>query len=417
MKPNVAIKLVFLAAVFLFANILAAQRTLILPEKIEKVFPKKVNGDREFDGHGPKISGNIRLSISEGKGQLIAHINFTLEETEGDKTKAIIDNETRLVYNAPPGKQIKQIINPTNLQSDFDYVQQGHGPRRKNAAAGGPVSHIIIQGDTGGNDVGNNTNDDSYVSVYFNGLVIELEPLPAGVSELKISKNIIAVALRSKLKGTTGRLNTYGTRNGDSWYKNDDCWIKFPEEVSTERKKINTGPDLKYEGWRYYYNDINLSGISAKTDGKYIQVYLSWEGDGPEARGECVTNPLCALGSPSLQLNDFQVFISIRPVVQGGKLGYDKGDIQASFKYAFGADCGLAGFICNEVFKDIIASSFFGAQFFLADALRPSKTSDEITEALNKGVLDFIRATHGGSSASTIVGVTDTGSDLRVRYR
>jgi hypothetical protein len=417
MKSTIMLQFIFSAALILCTYLLTAQSALIMPEKIERIFPKWVgNGDREFDGHGPKITGNVRLSISEGKGQLIAHINFTLEETEGDKTKAVV-NETRLVYNAPAGKQIKQIINPTTLQSDFDYVQQGHGPRRKNAAAGGPVSHISIQGDTGGYDVGNNTNDDSYVSVYFKGLVIELEPLPAGVSEIRISKTIIATALKDKLKGTTGRLNTYGTRNGDTWYKKDDSWIKFPEEVRSDKMMIDGLIEVKYEGWRYYYNDINLSGISAKADGKYIQVYLSWEGDGPEARGECVNHTLCALGSPSLQLNDFQIFISLRPVVQGGKLGYDKGDIQVNFKYAYGADCGLASFLCNEVFKDIIASSFFNAKFLLASGLRPNETSGQISDALNNGVLDYIKLTPIGRSASAIVDVTDDGNNLRVRFR
>lgn len=99
--------------------IVFSQRTLVAPINQQRIFPEWVQGDRDFWGHGPLVSGTVRVVVSEGKGQLIAFINLRLEETEGDRSAAEI-NETRLIYNAPAGKQIRSIINPASTTSEFN---------------------------------------------------------------------------------------------------------------------------------------------------------------------------------------------------------------------------------------------------------------------------------------------------------
>lgn len=59
---------------------------------------------------------------------------------------------------------------------------------RVNTPRGGPVSQLLVNGDTGGLDIGNNTADNAYVSVVFNGMVVELEPLTTGDRDFSISK-------------------------------------------------------------------------------------------------------------------------------------------------------------------------------------------------------------------------------------
>src|SRR5690242_19497157 len=164
-----------------------AQRTLIAPTNPSRIFPRMANGDRDFWGHGPRVTGDVRVVISEGKSQLIAFINLRLEETEGDHSAATID-ETRLIFNAPAGKQIRSVITPASLTSHVDFTLPKGGLNRVNAPRGGPLSHLLVNGDTGGLDIGNNTEDDSHVSVFFNGMVVELEPLEPAIREISISK-------------------------------------------------------------------------------------------------------------------------------------------------------------------------------------------------------------------------------------
>ena len=95
-----------------------SQATIIAPVNPPRIFPIHVQGDRDFWGHGPHVTGDVRVVITEGKGQLLAFINLRLEETEGDKSAATID-ETRVIYNAPAGKQIRSITTRTLINIGF----------------------------------------------------------------------------------------------------------------------------------------------------------------------------------------------------------------------------------------------------------------------------------------------------------
>lgn len=160
-------KVLALISLLFMAVISFSQRTLVAPINPSRIFPVHVAGDRDFWGHGPKVTGDIRVVITEGRSQLIAFINLRLEETEGDHSAATID-ETRVIFNAPAGRQIRAVITPASLSSHIDFKLPKGGMNRVNVARGGPVSHLMVNGDTGGLDIGNNTEDDSHVSVIFN---------------------------------------------------------------------------------------------------------------------------------------------------------------------------------------------------------------------------------------------------------
>lgn len=393
-----------------------SQRTLVAPVNPSRIFPVHVAGDRDFWGHGPRVTGDIRVVISEGKGQLIAFINLRLEETEGDHSAATID-ETRLIYSAPADKQIRSVIVPASLTSHIDSKLPKGGLNRVNAPRGGPVSHLLVNGDTGGLDIGNNTEDDSHVSVIFGGMVVELEPLTAGVREFTLPKRTIAGMVQATLNGTTGKLNTYGPRHGDSWFKEGDSWIKFPDAVRRDTMFFTQMQEVLISPRRYNYNDINLSSIRGDVNGQYLRLNVNWESDGPEFRGECVNDVGCMFGSPSVQLDNLAIRINLRPFASGGRLMYDQFDIQVEFGFNYSADCGILSALCTEVFKDPVLNAFFQARFMLAAVLGEPSTVDQIATALTNGILDFVHSFGRFPGATQIVEVRDAGANLVVRCR
>lgn len=400
----------------LFVVFSFAQRTLVAPVNPSRIFPQWTGGDRDWWGHGPKVTGDIRVVISEGKSQIIAFINLKLDEIDGDSKAEI--NETRLIYSAPAGKQIQSIRYPNDLNSHFDFKLPKGGVNRVNpTSSNSPVSHMLIKGDTGGTDIGNNTDDDTYVNIIFRGFVVELEPLAAGIKETTIPKTLLAGSIRTQLTGTAGRLNTYGPRNGDSWFKPRDSWIKFPDAIRPDTMFFDQMQEILISPRRYNYNDINLRSITAKPNGQYIQLSANWESDGPEFRGECVNDVGCMFGSPTVQLDNLAIKINVRPFVAGGKLTYDHFDVHVDFGYNYSADCGILSSLCTEVFKDPVMSAFFNASFMLAGVLGATETRDQISRALTDGVLQVVRTIGRFPEATTIVDIRDDGNNLVVRSR
>jgi hypothetical protein len=410
-------KLLLFITLFLFSKVITAQRTLIAPAKQEKIFPQWVGGDRDFWGHGPKVTGTVRVALTEGKGQIVAFINLRLEETAGDASAAEI-NETRLIYNAPAGKQIRSIITPTNTTTEFNTTLTKGGLNRiSGLSRQGPVSHLFVNGDGESMDIGNNTTDDSYVSIFFNGFVVELEPLAGGVREITLAKTILANVVQSKLRSTKGRLNTYGPRVGDSWFKPNDSWIKFPDEIRRDTMFFTQMREVLISPRRYNYNDINLSAIRGDVNGQYLRLNVNWESDGPEFRGECVNDVGCMFGSPSVQLDNLSIKINVRPFSDGSRLLYDPNDIQVEFGFNYSADCGMLSALCTEVFKDPVMNSFFSARFLLANVLKESTTVNQISEALTSGVMDFVKSFGRFPEATSIVEVIDRGNQIAIRCR
>lgn len=407
----------FLTAFIFFTISLLAQRTLIAPAKQERIFPQWVGGDRDFWGHGPRVTGTIRVAITEGKGQILAFINLRLEETGGDGSAAEI-NETRLIYNAPAGKQIRSIITPVNTTTEFNTVLPKGGLNRMSGLSRqGPVNYLLVFGDGESKDIGNNTTDDSYVSIVFNGFVVELEPLPAGVREVTVSKTILANVIQGKLRGTKGRLNTYGPRIGDSWFKPNDSWIKFPDGIRRDTMFFTQMQEVLISPRRYNYNDINLTAIRGDVNNQYLRLNVNWESDGPEFRGECVNDVGCMFGSPTVQLDNLSIKINVRPFAAGNRLMYDPNDIQVEFGFNYAADCGILSALCTEVFKDPVTSAFFSARFLLANVLKEPTTVDQISDALTTGVMDFVKSFGRFPEATSIVEVIDRGTQLAIRCR
>jgi microsomal dipeptidase-like Zn-dependent dipeptidase len=118
-------------------------------------------GDIEFDGHGPRVSGRVTLSISPDGRRLLTDVSLNAKETGGDGSE-VRGTWTLPVGNpAPAGLRYAQIVTPTTAV--FDMVLPGAGPNGPPASCdgrthiivpgNGPVVAVTVVGDTGGSDI------------------------------------------------------------------------------------------------------------------------------------------------------------------------------------------------------------------------------------------------------------------------
>ena len=217
--------------------------TIKLEDITEALCPQKViSGDREFDGHGPRVQSTVRLRISPDKTSLIADLNLLAKETTADWSNTRGD-WSRTVYKAPSGKKISAIVSDKVSTTKFisppggfqflvpgadvakalytflDYTDIksgvlkafGYGPNEKSALSalvkgtidngntvvqvpsvdGALVKFFHIVGDTGGPDISddNNCNDDTrIVKIEFFPAKIKLE----NINNVKVSNKVRA---------------------------------------------------------------------------------------------------------------------------------------------------------------------------------------------------------------------------------
>ena len=93
--------------------------TIRLENIVNALCPKRlIRGDREFDGHGPKIKCGVTIRISPDRMSLLADINFMAEETTPDHsyTKGLW---AQTVYKAPYGTTIGEIVSDKSSYTQF----------------------------------------------------------------------------------------------------------------------------------------------------------------------------------------------------------------------------------------------------------------------------------------------------------
>lgn len=136
-----------------------------------------INGDREFNGNGPQISGTVSLTLANNNTELRATVQFEAIETGGDVSRTKQTWE-KIIYTAPGGKKIASIIG-SNLPSTFFFTSVKAGfvadrlvkgdvvhtnfPRARTndepiTVSGNVVYKIEIIGDTAGDDISTDTN-------------------------------------------------------------------------------------------------------------------------------------------------------------------------------------------------------------------------------------------------------------------
>lgn len=105
---------------------LLSQMTIQPDDIVEWLCPDKlVRGDREFDGHGPKVKCEVKLRLSNDSTALFADIDFWAQETQQDwsTTEA---QWSKKIYDAPYGVKIKNILSDRASRSQFISPPAGY---------------------------------------------------------------------------------------------------------------------------------------------------------------------------------------------------------------------------------------------------------------------------------------------------
>ncbi|MBI3719135.1 MAG: hypothetical protein HY252_11150 [Sphingobacteriales bacterium] len=92
--------------------------TINLEDINEWLVPHLTRGDREFDGHGPRIKSEVKLRIGDGGTKLYADVTFWAQETVSDWSTAE-GSWSKLVYEAPYGKKITEILSDKASRTQF----------------------------------------------------------------------------------------------------------------------------------------------------------------------------------------------------------------------------------------------------------------------------------------------------------
>jgi hypothetical protein len=139
------------------------------PQYILRLCPNHIGGDREYGGNGPSVFGGAHL-YTDGTSLYISFYMLQ-QETKSDWSTARLD-VTFWLYTASPGQTITHIWNAT--RSTFSYVDTNHTLDRF-YPPDNLVQEFDVMGDTRGNDIGNCTADDAYLSVYLEPIWVWVE--------------------------------------------------------------------------------------------------------------------------------------------------------------------------------------------------------------------------------------------------
>ena len=140
------------------------QEITITPGKITQL-PPHTRGDKDFYGHGPKIFSRVEIYKNANGSKLYAKLWMKAQETKKDWTTSE-GTMIRLIYSAPSGKKVEQIISPkvfSHHYTDSDKAEDSFD--FGNAEL---LRRIVYRGDRKGKDAGVYTQ----MTAYFNPVKI-----------------------------------------------------------------------------------------------------------------------------------------------------------------------------------------------------------------------------------------------------
>lgn len=144
-------------------------RTVTPPDLI-RLCPNWIGGDRDFGGIA-RVKAKVTL-YTVNQRELWSRVEFDVMEPNPDYTHANLVQNYRL-FTAPTGWRVDAILSQST--AFWEFYDQDHSEDVINySSIMSPVLRFKCKGDTGGNDVGNCTTDDSYLSVYYNPIQLRI---------------------------------------------------------------------------------------------------------------------------------------------------------------------------------------------------------------------------------------------------
>lgn len=122
----------------------------VVPDPIEYI-PPHTRGDREFDGHGPRIWCNVDVNIRNQR-EIWATVQMTARETRPDWTTAQGTEDFRIYTHDAP---IQEIV--SDQASSVFYEDSDHEEDVFHNGGGELVREFIFVGDTRGREAGTRT--------------------------------------------------------------------------------------------------------------------------------------------------------------------------------------------------------------------------------------------------------------------
>lgn len=145
-------------------------------------------GDREFDGNGPIMRVEVDLDVSSDERSVEATIYFHARETVPDHSETEIMWTETLLTLADPSERIATILADTECVLDniisgkagTQIVAGTHSDneqKRLYCDAEFPIREIMLVGDTGGDDISDDSDphDDTRIRVVFDEFEVELQ--------------------------------------------------------------------------------------------------------------------------------------------------------------------------------------------------------------------------------------------------
>jgi hypothetical protein len=143
----------------------------LAPQSFTRLCPQHTGGDREYASHGPRVDAWAHVYTGLNLRDLVILLTMTQKETRSDWSRADL-YKTFVPYTAPAGQKIAYIYNAPSSRAwytDTDHEVDLVYPTDN------LVQSFAIKGDTWGNDIGNCTSDDAYLSVYFETIWVWVE--------------------------------------------------------------------------------------------------------------------------------------------------------------------------------------------------------------------------------------------------
>ena len=140
--------------------------------------PPRVGGDREFNGHGPRVEVSATLAVRNAN-ELWASVYMHAKETTHDWTEAEGTAEY-LVFRDAQATRINRIM--SDVHSFHGYTDTNHGTDLLELPAGELARQFECVGDTRGNEAGIRTG----VRVHFNPITVEVETEPGPVKTIQV---------------------------------------------------------------------------------------------------------------------------------------------------------------------------------------------------------------------------------------
>lgn len=165
--------------------------------------------------------------------------------------------------------------------------------------------------------------------------------------KITIPKAAVVTAFNAALSGFQVRLQTFGPKDGTSWYQNQSR-ILLPNGTSVPiRIDEYTFKVTRFRKLRYYVDKMSSSTIQATVDGERIRIDVHFESHGEEIKAKCIRRRFGKWGECTLDmerdvhLNDTILSISLVPVAYKGSIAYS--DPRATLR----TDVEIANRLCN----------------------------------------------------------------------